>query len=103
MACAPTLDQPRLERTRKLMKAVLPQADVAQDRELVASLKPPDPDDRHVLALADLAPKAVLASAENARANLRKTVPSRAECVAALEVQGVVRFAAWLSRCGAQS
>ncbi len=42
----------RLEATRDRMKAVLPEADVANYRLLVADLKLPDPDDRHVLAAA---------------------------------------------------
>ncbi|WP_245269733.1 hypothetical protein M728_005162 (plasmid) [Ensifer sp. WSM1721] len=42
----------RLEATRDRMKAVLPDADVANYRPLVANLKLPDPDDRHVLAAA---------------------------------------------------
>ena len=32
------------------MKAVLPDADVANYRSLIAGLELPDPDDRHVLA-----------------------------------------------------
>jgi hypothetical protein len=42
----------RLEATRDLMKAVLPDADVADYRTLIPSLSLPDPDDRHVLAAA---------------------------------------------------
>lgn len=42
----------RLEITRGRMKAVLPEADVTNYRPLVADLKLPDPDDRHVLAAA---------------------------------------------------
>lgn len=38
--------------TRDRMKAVLPEADVTNYRPLVADLKLPDPDDRHVLAAA---------------------------------------------------
>ncbi|MBB4189580.1 putative nucleic acid-binding protein [Sinorhizobium terangae] len=46
------LPMERLEATRDRMKAVLPEADVGNYRPLVASLKLPDPDDRHVLAAA---------------------------------------------------
>jgi len=42
----------RLMVTRDRMKSVLPEADVANHRPLVADLKLPDPDDRHVLAAA---------------------------------------------------
>ncbi|SSC64731.1 PIN domain-containing protein [Ciceribacter selenitireducens] len=42
----------RLITTRDRMKAVLPDADVADYRPLVADLELPDPDDRHVLAAA---------------------------------------------------
>jgi predicted nucleic acid-binding protein len=42
----------RLEATRDLMKAVLPDADVAGYKTLIPSLSLPDPDDRHVLAAA---------------------------------------------------
>jgi hypothetical protein len=42
----------RLMVTRDRMKSVLPEAGVANYRPLVADLKLPDPDDRHVLAAA---------------------------------------------------
>jgi predicted nucleic acid-binding protein len=42
----------RLEATRDLMKAVLPDADVAGCQDLIPGLSLPDPDDRHVLAAA---------------------------------------------------
>ena len=42
----------RLEATRDRMKAVLPEADVADYRPLIAGLELPDSDDRHVLAAA---------------------------------------------------
>ncbi len=51
-ANTPALPIERLIATRDRMKAVLPEADVADYRPLVASLKLPDPDDRHVLAAA---------------------------------------------------
>jgi predicted nucleic acid-binding protein len=47
-----TLPIERLEATRDRMKTVLPEADVANYRPLVADLRLPDPDDRHVLAVA---------------------------------------------------
>lgn len=137
LARTPTLDRARLERTRELMRAVLPEADVIGHQALVPRLELPDPDDRHVLAaalaggagtivtwnlrdfpdsalaphgvqavspddfvlsLADRLPQAVLASTENARANLRQAVPSRTDYVAALEAQRMKGFAAWLGR-----
>ncbi|MDZ5450442.1 PIN domain-containing protein [Sphingomonas sp. ID1715] len=42
----------RFETTRDMMKAVLPDANVANHRSLIPSLSLPDPDDRHVLAAA---------------------------------------------------
>jgi predicted nucleic acid-binding protein len=42
----------RLEATRDLMKAALPDADVACYETLIPSLSLPDPDDRHILAAA---------------------------------------------------
>ncbi len=42
----------RLEATRDRMKAVLPDADVANYQALIPNLSLPDPDDRHVLAAA---------------------------------------------------
>lgn len=52
VANTPALPIERLIATRDRMKAVLPEADVTNYRPLVASLKLPDPDDRHVLAAA---------------------------------------------------
>lgn len=40
----------RLKRTRSLMEAAFPTARVQVDANLIAALKLPDPDDRHVLA-----------------------------------------------------
>lgn len=42
----------RFETTRELMKAALPDADVADYQALIPGLSLPDPDDRHVLAAA---------------------------------------------------
>lgn len=42
----------RLLRTRDLMKAVLPEADVSGFEHRIPSLELPDPDDRHVFAAA---------------------------------------------------
>ncbi len=42
----------RLERTRDLMKAALPDADVGGYQDLIPGLSLPDPHDRHVLAAA---------------------------------------------------
>ena len=137
LARAPTLDRARLERTRELMRAVLPEADVTGYQALVPGLELPDPGDRHVLAaalaggadtivtwnlrdfpvsvleqhgiqavspddfllsLAGHASGAVRASAEAARANLRRAVPSRAEYVETLEAQGMIGFTMWLTQ-----
>ncbi|CDZ56698.1 PIN domain-containing protein [Neorhizobium galegae] len=51
-ANTPALPIERLITTRDRMKAVLPDADVADYRPLVAGLELPDPNDRHVLAAA---------------------------------------------------
>lgn len=51
-AAVPALEPARLEVTRDRMKAVLPDADVADYERLVPELSLPDPDDRHVLAAA---------------------------------------------------
>lgn len=51
-ANTPALPIERLRLTRDRMKAVLPEADVANYRALIADLELPDPDDRHVLAAA---------------------------------------------------
>jgi len=51
-ANTPALPIEQLITTRDRMKAVLPDADVADYRPLVADLELPDPDDRHVLAAA---------------------------------------------------
>ena len=52
VANTPSLPIERLAATRDRMKAVLPEADVADYRRLIADLKLPDSDDRHVLAAA---------------------------------------------------
>ena len=51
-ANSPATPIARIEATREKMKAVLPEADVADYRTLIPSLDLPDPDDRHVLAAA---------------------------------------------------
>jgi predicted nucleic acid-binding protein len=51
-ANTPSLPIERLMATRDRMKAVLPEADVANYRALVSDLELPDPGDRHVLAAA---------------------------------------------------
>tara|TARA_Y100000815_G_scaffold255461_1_gene262350 strand:- start:551 stop:1069 length:519 start_codon:yes stop_codon:yes gene_type:complete len=51
-ANTPGLPMERLAVTRDRMKAVLPEADVADYSPLIAKLELPDPDDRHVLAAA---------------------------------------------------
>lgn len=48
----PDLTEKKLSRTRKLMKAAVPDCIVSEYEELVEGLKLPDPDDRHVLAAA---------------------------------------------------
>jgi hypothetical protein len=51
-ANSPGTSPERLERTRDLMKAALPDADVAGYQDLIPGLSLPDPDDLHVLAAA---------------------------------------------------
>jgi hypothetical protein len=51
-ANSPGTSRTRLEATRDLMKAALPDADVAGYEDLIPGLSLPDPDDRHVLAAA---------------------------------------------------
>jgi predicted nucleic acid-binding protein len=51
-ANTPALPIERLIATRDRMKAVLPDADVADYHHLISELRLPDPDDRHVLAAA---------------------------------------------------
>src|SRR5687768_12742747 len=51
-ANSPGTSLERLQATRGLMKAVLPDADVAAYQDLIPDLSLPDPDDRHVLAAA---------------------------------------------------
>ncbi|MDW5317154.1 PIN domain-containing protein [Rhizobium sp. PL01] len=52
VANTPGLPIERLAATRDRMKAVLPDADVADYLPLITNLKLPDPDDQHVLAAA---------------------------------------------------
>lgn len=51
-ANTPSTDRARLEATRDRMKAVLPDADVTGYETVIPALSLPDPDDRHVLAVA---------------------------------------------------
>ncbi len=51
-ANSPEIETARLEATRDRMKAVLPDADIAEYQGLISNLSLPDPDDRHVLAAA---------------------------------------------------
>lgn len=48
----PTISMEQLGRRRRAMDAALPQANVSGYRSLIPSLSLPDPDDRHVLAVA---------------------------------------------------
>lgn len=134
-ANAPSIDIARLEATRDRMKAVLPEADVTGHESLIPGLSLPDPDDRHVLAVAIAAkasvivtwnrkdfpanalephgvicqspddflmglhaafPTALIDSVARARHNLRKTLPSADEFIAAVERQNLSAFAALL-------
>lgn len=51
-AATPGLSADRLRRTRDLMKAVLPAAEVTGHRALINDIELPDPDDCHVVAAA---------------------------------------------------
>ena len=51
-ANAPGVGMGRLQRTRDLMKAALPTADVRGYEPLISGIALPDPDDRHVVAAA---------------------------------------------------
>lgn len=134
-ANTPGLNMERLRRTRDLMKAAMPTADVQEYARHVQGITLPDPGDRHVvaaaiaggasvvvtwnirdfpeaelarhglrretpdqflLALHAVVPRAVLASAANARLNLRVSTPTADDFVAALDQQGLVGFAAIL-------
>jgi predicted nucleic acid-binding protein len=48
----PDLKPERIQRTLRLLAAALPDATVADSDDLIPALRPPDPDDRHVLAAA---------------------------------------------------
>ena len=54
-----------------------------------------NPDD-FLMDLHAAAPDATIATAENARKNLRKTTPTRTEFIQAIERQNLIRFAALL-------
>ena len=135
VANTPGLSLNRLQRTRDLMKAAVPTADIQEYAQHLQGITLPDPDDRHVVAAAiaasasvivtwnirdfpeaelarygirretpdefllglhGAAPSAVLASAANARLNLRVSTPSADDFVVALDQQGLVGFAAIL-------
>lgn len=134
-ANTPSVTIARLEATRDRMKAVLPMADVTGHDALIPGLSLPDPDDRHVLAVAIAAkasvivtwnlrdfparalephgvscrspddfltdlhaafPSALIDSVARARHNLRKTLPSVDDFIAAVERQNLKAFAAVL-------
>ena len=59
-ANTPSATVARLEATRDRMKAVLPMADVTGHDALIPDLSLPDPDDRHVLAVAIAAKASVI-------------------------------------------
>lgn len=135
VANVPSVDAARLKITRDRMKAVLPDADVKSHKGLIEGLNLPDPNDRHVLAVAIVAkatvivtwnrkdfppqtlarygveaqspddflmgiyaqaPAAFIASVAHARRNLRKTVPTLEEFIAAFKRQNLQRVAALL-------
>jgi len=134
-ANTPGLNMERLRRTRDLMMAAVPTADVQEYARHVQGITLPDFNDRHVVAAAiaggasmvvtwnirdfpaaelaryglrretpdqfllglhAVAPKAVIASAANARLNLRVSTPNADDFVATLDQQGLVGFAAIL-------
>lgn len=59
----PDLDAARLQRTRRLMCEAIPECVVSRYQPLVANLELPDPDDRHVLAVALRAKAGVIVTA----------------------------------------
>lgn len=84
-ANAPGVGMDRLERTRDLMKAALPTADVRGYEPLIPGIVLPDPDDRHVAAAAIAGDASVIITwntadfpeAELARHGLRRETPDR--------------------------
>ena len=84
-ANAPGVGMDRLERTRDLMKAALPTADVRGHEPLISGIVLPDPDDRHVVAAAIAGSASVIVTwnifdfpkAELARHGLRRETPDQ--------------------------
>ncbi len=84
-ANAPGVSMGRLERTRDLMKAALPMADVRGYEPLIPGIVLPDPDDRHVVAAAVAGGASVVVTwntsdfpeAELARHGLRRETPDQ--------------------------
>ena len=84
-ANAPQVGMDRLERTRDLMKAALPTADVRGYEPLISGIVLPDPEDRHVVAAAITGSASVIVTwnifdfpeAELARHGLRRETPDQ--------------------------
>ena len=84
-ANAPGVGMGRLQRTRDLMKAALPTADVRGYEPLIPDVALPDPDDRHVVAAAITGGASLIVTwniadfpeAELARHGLRRETPDQ--------------------------
>lgn len=84
-ANTPGISIDRLRRTRDLMKAALPTADVGGYERLIPGITLPDPDDRHVVAVAIAGGASVIVTwntrdfpdAELARHGLRQETPDQ--------------------------
>jgi len=85
VADAPGIGMDRLRRTRDLMKAALPAADVHGYQPLIPGIVLPDPDDRHVVAAAIAGGASVVVTwniadfpeAELARHGLQRETPDQ--------------------------
>src|SRR5713101_5968794 len=88
LPCDPSLSIDRLNVTRRLMNAVLPDATVFDYERHIPAINLPDDDDRHVVAAV------VVAAIANARQNLLKSNISAVEFIKTLSHQKLRKFAA---------